>query len=109
MTENQIEIAIPGQFSSLTQAKDDIDQITGHLYFFHRLPVEEYKYRKQKDFPLGATVEAARIQNQFNIWNDCFEKYLQRSTSKFSRQERLVIDVLVIYCRLNSIEASTSI
>jgi hypothetical protein len=109
MNENQMEMPIPGRFSSLIQAKDVLDQITGHLYFFYRSVVEEYKYRKQEDFPLNAIVEAARIQTQFKIWNERFEKFLQRSTSKFSRQEQLVIDILIIHHRLNSIEASTSI
>jgi hypothetical protein len=109
MNENQMEMPIPGRFSSLIQAKDVLDQITGHLYFFYRSVVEEYKYRKQEDFPLDAIVEAARIQTQFKIWNERFEKFLQRSTSKFSRQEQLVIDILIIHHRLNSIEASTSI
>jgi hypothetical protein len=109
MSENQIEMQIPGRFSSLIQAKDVLDQITGHLYFFHHTVMEEYKYRKQEDFPLDAIVEAARIQNQFKVWNERFEKYLQRPTSKFSRQEQLVIDVLVIHHRFNSIEAATSV
>ena len=109
MNENQMEMLIPGRFSSLIQAKDDLYQIAGHLYFFYRSVVEEYKYRKQEGFPLDAIVEAARIQNQFKIWNERFEKFLQRSTSKFSRQEQLVIDILIIHHRFNSIEASTSI
>jgi hypothetical protein len=109
MNENQVEMPIPGRFSSLTQAKDVLDQITSHLYFFYHSVVEEYKYRKQEDFPLDAIVEATRTQNQFKVWNERFEKYLERSTSKFSRQEQLVIDVLVIHHRLNSIEALTSI
>ena len=109
MAHNQAHATIPGRFSSLREAKYVLDQLIGQLYFFSKTTVEEYKFRKQQDMPLDAVAEAERLKNEFLVWNDRFSKYLQRSTSKFSRQEQVIIDILLISHMINFIEASTCI
>lgn len=109
MTQTSVMVTIPGRFSILSQAKDVLDQITAHLYFFNRTIAEEFKYRKQKDFPLEAIAEASQIKAEFDTWNERFERFLHRSTSKFSRQEQIVIDVLIINHRIGCVEAATCI
>ena len=109
MTENQTQMqtVIPGRFSSLIQAKDVLDQLTGQLYFLVRSTVEDYKYRKLEDLPLDAVTEGQRLKNEFIVWDQRFAKYLNRSTSKFSRQEQVIVDVILINHRIGLIEAST--
>jgi hypothetical protein len=104
---NDSAYAMPARFSSICQAKDVLDSFTGQLYSLIRTTVEEYRYRKDEDIPLEAVVQVAHLKQALDLWDERFEKYLGRSTSKFSRQEQLVINVLLINHKINTIEAAT--
>jgi hypothetical protein len=100
---------IPGRLSGLNQAKAILDGLMRQLYFFVWSTSEEYKYRRLEDIPLEGVAASEHIKNEFIVWNERFTKYLHRSTSKFSRQEQVVIDVLLINYRSNFISVSTCI
>jgi hypothetical protein len=103
----KVSDAIPARFSSISQAKDVLDSITGQLYSLIRTVVEDYRYRKDEDVPLEAVAQAAQLKHALDLWDERFEKYLGRSTSKFSRQEQLVINVLLINHKISTVEAAT--
>jgi hypothetical protein len=91
-----ISYAMPARFSSISQTKNVLDSITGQLYSLVRTVVEEYRYKKEEDIPMDAVAQVAHLKEALDDWDKHFEKYLGRSTSIFSRQEQLVINVLLI-------------
>jgi len=99
--------AVPARFSSISQAKDVFDALTGQLYTLIRTVVEEYRYRKDEYIPLEAIAQVAHLKQALDLWDERFEKYLGRLTSKFSRQEQLVINVLLVNHKVSTIEAAT--
>ena len=101
------ESLIPSRFSSLAQAKDVLASLTIPLYSFIRSTAEEYKYRKLQPVPRDAVGAISIIIDSFDAWKDRFDKFLHRSTSKFSMQEQSIIDVLIINHRTDYIEAAT--
>lgn len=103
------EFHMPSRFSSITQAKDALASITAQLYTFVRSVAEEYKYRKLQAVPFSEVSNLGLIRDRFNAWKDRFDKFLHRSTSKFSRHEQSFIDVLIINHRSDYIEAATCI
>jgi hypothetical protein len=104
---NQSSHVVPGRFQSISQAKDILDILTGQLCTLRRNIIEEYRYRKNEDIPLDAVAQAARIKCSLDLWNERFEKYLNCPTSKFSRQEQLLINVVLINHRQNAIEVAS--
>jgi hypothetical protein len=107
LLERANKLPLPGRFQSLTQAKSVLDNLTLALYRFARCTAEEYKHRKLQEIPIEAFGEIALIKAKFDSWKDRFEKFLHRSTSKFSRNENSLIDLLIINHRVHCIEAST--
>jgi hypothetical protein len=103
----QTALTTPARFSSISQAKDVLDALTGKLYFLIRNTVEEYRYRRDEAIPPETAAQVAHLKQALDLWNSRFEKYLSRSTSKFSRQEQLVINVLLVNHRISTIEAAT--
>jgi hypothetical protein len=103
------ESRMPGRFYSIAQAKDALSRITMQLYAFTRSVAEEYKYRKLQPVPLDEVAKLELIKNGYEAWKDRFDKFLHRSTSKFSRQEQSIIDILIINYTTDYIEASTCI
>jgi Fungal specific transcription factor domain/Fungal Zn(2)-Cys(6) binuclear cluster domain len=99
--------AMPARFSSISQAKDVLDSLAGQLSTLNRSVVEEYRYRKDEDIPPEAIAQVAQLKQALDLWDERFEKYLGRLTSKFSRQEQLVINVLLINHKVSAIEAAT--
>jgi len=108
-TDFWTKTAIPGRFSGLKESHLTLNRIRSHLSYFTRSIAEEYKYRKLKEIPFEAIAEAASIRAEFSAWDERFQKYLHRSTSKFSRADQIVIDILLISHRLGTIEAATCI
>jgi hypothetical protein len=100
---------LPGRFSSIVQAKDALSRLTTRLWTFTRSVAEEYKYRKLQPIPLDEVANLDIIKDGFDAWKDRFDKFLHRSTSKFSRQEQSIIDVLLINYRIDYIEAATCV
>ncbi|CZR69886.1 uncharacterized protein PAC_19786 [Phialocephala subalpina] len=98
---------IPGRFSSLKESHLALSGILVKLSSFNRSVVEEYKYRKLQDLPLEAFAETTSITADFDAWDDRFQKFLHRSTSKFSRADQIIIDILIINHHLGFIEAAT--
>lgn len=107
MSELYRGVEIPGRFSSLDQAKSFLDALTGQLYLLIRGITEEYKFRKLSDLPIEQILIAQKLEESFDTWDDRFEKYLNRSTSRFSRQEQTVINILIINHRICKIQAAT--
>ncbi|KAH8821435.1 hypothetical protein F5884DRAFT_867453 [Xylogone sp. PMI_703] len=100
-------VDIPGRFSSLDQAKLYLDALTGQLYWMMRGISEDYKYRRMEVIPQETHRAVERLVESFDNWNVRFEKYLNRPTSKFSRQEQTIINVLITNHRIYKIEAAT--
>lgn len=107
LLDTDMKQPLPGRFSSLTQAKNILDYITSELLFFIRGTAEEYRFRRSQDIPADAIAEVTLIRDKFEGWKDRFEKFLHRSTSRFSRDENSIIDLLIINHRIGWIEAST--
>lgn len=103
------EFIMPGRFSSIVQAKDALANLVTRLWAFTRSTAEEYKYRKLQPVPPDAVAAGEKLIEGFVAWKDRFNKFLHRSTSKFSRQEQYIIDVLTINHRTDYIEAATCI
>ena len=101
------EDVIPSRFYSIGQAKDVLDSLYGQLYSLLRTTTEDYRYRKDKDIPVDAVAQVADVKDLLDIWIKRFEKYLDRPTSRFSRQEQLAINILLINHRVSTIEAAT--
>ena len=101
------EPLIPSRFSSIAQAKDSLTSLTIPLYAFVRSTAEEYKYRKLQDLPLDDAATISILMDSFDAWKDLFDKFLHRSTSKFSMLEQSIIDALIINHRTDYIEAAT--
>ncbi|KUJ10119.1 uncharacterized protein LY89DRAFT_787754 [Mollisia scopiformis] len=101
--------SVPGRLSSLREAHLVLNRITSRLYTFIRSVVEEYKHRKLQVIPIEEIAEAASIVSEFEAWDDRFQRYLHRTTSKFSRADQSVIDILLVNHRLAFIEASTCV
>jgi hypothetical protein len=101
------EDVMPARFYSISQAKDVLDSLTGQLYSLIRTTIEDYRYRKDRDIPVDAVAQVAHVKDSLDIWNERFEKYLDRPTSRFSRQEQLAINILLISHRVSTIEAAT--
>jgi Fungal specific transcription factor domain/Fungal Zn(2)-Cys(6) binuclear cluster domain len=85
------EHVMTARFYSISQAKDVLDSLTGQLYSLIRTTIEDYRYRKDRDIPVDAVAQVAHIKDSLDIWNERFEKYLDRPTSRFSRQEQLAM------------------
>ena len=109
---DHIQVIIPGRFSSITQSKDVLDVLNAQYYSLIRTIIEEYRFRlsphrKEVDLPPEAVTQATKLKEAVDMWNERFQKYINRTTSKFSRQEQFVIDILLINHRILKIHAST--
>jgi len=98
---------VPARFYSIAQAKEVLDFLTGQLYSLIRATIEEYRYRKDENIPADTVTEVALVKNSLHTWNGKFEKYLNNPTSKFSRQEQLAINILIINHRVSITNAAT--
>ena len=101
------EDVVPPRLYSIYQAKDVLDSLTGQLCSLIRTTIEEYRFRKDRDIPVDVVAKVANVKDSLDIWNKRFEKYLDRPSSKFSRQEQLAINILLINHRVSMIEAAT--
>lgn len=101
------EVVVPARLYSISQAKDVLDTLTGRLYSLTRTTIEDYRYRKDMNIPTEAVAQVAQVKDELDTWNKRFEKYLERPTSRFSRQEQLAINILIINHRISVIEAAT--
>jgi hypothetical protein len=107
LAEKEAASAMPARFSSLNQSKDVLDSLTRQLYSLIRTIVEPYRYNKDEDIPLEAVAQIAHLKHLLDVWDERFEIYLSRSASRFSRQELLVINVLLINHKMSAIQAGT--
>jgi hypothetical protein len=108
MMEASPKASVSSRFYSIIQAKDTLNQITGHLFPSIDLSRRNRDIGENRIFHWIPLPKHSN-QTEFDVWNECSKKFLNRSTSKFSKQDQLVIDVLVISHRLNSIETGTCI
>lgn len=107
LADDHTDGVVPGRFTSLSQSKDILDLLTGKLYSHIRVTIEDCRYRKDEPIPQDTVTQVAQLKDSIGLWNERFEKYINRSTSKFSRHEQFVIDILLINHRVISIEAAT--
>lgn len=107
LAEKEANHAMPARFSSISQAKDVLDSLNGQLYTLIRNIVEPYRYVKDEDIPVEAVDQIVHLKQLLDEWDERFEKYLSRSTSRFSRQEQLATNALLINHRISAIQAAT--